>query len=57
MKFCNMQNAKWKMENDTSQQSGGLSYANKSQPDTFARYLFFSLHFEKQYDVVSLPSH
>jgi hypothetical protein len=52
-----MQNAKWKMENDTSQQSGGLSYANKSQPDTFARYLFFSLHFEKQYDVVSLPSH
>lgn len=50
-----MENGKWKMI--LRKQSGGLSYANKNQPDTFARYLFFSLHFEKQYDVVSSPSH
>ena len=33
----------WKMEDDSSEQSGGLSYADKNQPDAFARFSF-NLH-------------
>ena len=45
----------WKMEDDSSEQSGGLSYADKNQ-EAFARFSF-NLHFEKLYVVVSSPSH
>ena len=44
----------WKMEDDSSEQSGGLSYADKNQ-DAFARFSF-NLHFQKLYVVVSSPS-
>jgi len=46
----------WKVEDDSSEQSGGLRYLTKTNQTAFARFSF-NLHLEKRCVVFYSPSH